>query len=110
MIKFHKVSLEQWLKDCKVIKYDKNGKEENIPLIEGIDKELYNEIQLPKRATKGSAGYDIYSPFHFELEPGETKTHEVYVWVDDARSDDDIEDKIANVKIALEGDAASPNE
>ena len=50
------------------------------------------------------------SPVGYTIEPGETKTHEVYVWVDDARSDDDIEDKIANVKIALEGDAASPNE
>lgn len=72
MIKFHKVSLEQWIKDCKVVKYDKNGKEDIIPLREGADKELYDEIKLPKRATVGSAGYDIYSPFNFELEPGES--------------------------------------
>ena len=72
MIKFHKVSLEQWIKDCKVVKYDKNGKEDIIPLREGADKEVYDEIKLPKRATVGSAGYDIYSPFNFELEPGES--------------------------------------
>jgi len=27
---------------------------------------------LPKRATKGSAGYDFYAPFTFTLKPGET--------------------------------------
>lgn len=36
MIKFHKVSLEQWIKDCKVVKYNKNGKEDIIPLREGV--------------------------------------------------------------------------
>lgn len=34
--------------------------------------EIYNNIELPKRATKGSAGYDFYSPVSFELKPGET--------------------------------------
>ena len=29
-------------------------------------------MKLPKRATKGSAGYDFYSPLDFELRPGET--------------------------------------
>ena len=29
-------------------------------------------IELPQRATKGSAGYDFYSPLSFVLEPGET--------------------------------------
>lgn len=33
---------------------------------------MYNEYSLPKRATKGSAGYDFFSPFSFELKPGET--------------------------------------
>ena len=32
---------------------------------------LYPELKLPKRATKGSAGYDIYSPIEFELKAGE---------------------------------------
>ena len=30
------------------------------------------DIKLPKRATKGSAGYDFFSPIDFELQPGET--------------------------------------
>lgn len=35
-------------------------------------KNMYAEIRLPKRATKGSAGYDFYAPFDFRLAPGET--------------------------------------
>lgn len=33
---------------------------------------LYDEIQLPMRATLGSAGYDFYAPFDFTIEPGES--------------------------------------
>jgi dUTP pyrophosphatase len=36
--------------------------------------EIYHSIQLPKRATKGSAGYDFYSPIDFELKPRQTIT------------------------------------
>ncbi len=32
----------------------------------------YDEIKIPKRATKCSAGYDIYSPVSFTLFPGDT--------------------------------------
>ena len=32
----------------------------------------YDEIKLPHRATKCSAGYDIYSTIGFELPPGES--------------------------------------
>ena len=35
-------------------------------------KELYDSLILPKRATKGSAGYDFYAPFDIKLEPGKT--------------------------------------
>lgn len=42
----------------------------------GTDKaeaeKVYETISLPKRATKGSAGYDFYSPLDFMLHPGET--------------------------------------
>ena len=31
----------------------------------------YEDIKLPKRSTKTSAGYDFISPFAFELAPGE---------------------------------------
>lgn len=34
--------------------------------------EIYDSIQLPERATSGSAGYDIRTPFEFNLAPGET--------------------------------------
>ncbi|MBD5390865.1 deoxyuridine 5'-triphosphate nucleotidohydrolase [bacterium] len=34
--------------------------------------EIYKNIQLPKRATKGSAGYDFFVPFDIELAPGQT--------------------------------------
>ena len=34
--------------------------------------QIYDLIKLPKRATKGSAGYDFYSPIGFTLKPGET--------------------------------------
>ncbi len=34
--------------------------------------ETYNNIKLPRRATKGSAGYDFYAPFDITLKPNET--------------------------------------
>lgn len=33
---------------------------------------VYEGIKLPKRATAGSAGYDFFAPFDFELKAGET--------------------------------------
>lgn len=33
-----------------------------------------DDVILPKRATKGSAGYDFFAPFDFSLSPGETIT------------------------------------
>ena len=35
-------------------------------------KAYYDDLKLPKRATKGSAGYDFYAPFDITLAPGET--------------------------------------
>ena len=61
--KFYKVSLEQFMKDVRgdFPQYT----EEDI-------KDIYESIELPKRATRGSAGYDFYSPFSFSMEPGTT--------------------------------------
>ena len=58
---FKKVSFEQFEKDFK-----KN--------IEGdYDiKAIYDSIKLPKRATKGSAGYDFFAPVEIEIKSGET--------------------------------------
>ena len=35
------------------------------------DKDLYDEYELPKRATKNSAGYDFYALYDIVLHPGE---------------------------------------
>lgn len=35
-------------------------------------RKVYDAIKLPKRATTGSAGYDLFSPLSFKLAPGET--------------------------------------
>lgn len=61
--KFHKVSLEQFRNDWK----------DTFPetLEEKMD-EIYDKINLPKRATTGSAGYDFYSPLDITLKPNET--------------------------------------
>lgn len=61
--KFEKVSFEQFKKD-----YIDCFNEDNEIKI----KEIYNLIKLPKRATKGSAGYDFYSPITFTLKPSES--------------------------------------
>lgn len=37
-----------------------------------FDREGYEDIILPKRATTGSAGYDFFAPYDFELLPGES--------------------------------------
>ncbi len=38
---------------------------------EQFGREGYENIAIPKRATSGSAGYDFYAPYDFELKPGE---------------------------------------
>ena len=63
MIKFHKVSYEQYKKD--ILPYLVDTDEELI-------KEIYNSLKLPKRATKGSAGYDFYAPFDIILQANST--------------------------------------
>lgn len=61
--KFEKVSFEQFKKDFK-------------DCFEGFSdghiESIYEQIKLPKRATKYSAGYDFYTPVDITLAPGET--------------------------------------
>lgn len=64
--KFEKVSYEQFETAWK----DSFSKPSMI--IDKTIKDAYYPIELPQRATKGSAGYDFYSPLSFVLEPGET--------------------------------------
>ncbi|MCI9092826.1 MAG: deoxyuridine 5'-triphosphate nucleotidohydrolase [Coprobacillus sp.] len=60
--KFYKVSYAQFEKAML----------DDFSLNEDEIKEIYNQLKLPKRATKGSAGYDFYTPISFQLNPGET--------------------------------------
>jgi dUTP pyrophosphatase len=55
MRKFEKISFEQFVKDVK------------------DDRMLYDGIELPKRSTKTSAGYDIKSVEDGVIKPGEAK-------------------------------------
>lgn len=61
--KFEKVSLEQFMDGYK----DAFGEcsEEKM-------REIYDALKLPKRATRGSAGYDFFSPQEICLKPQET--------------------------------------
>lgn len=54
MRKFEKINFEQFKKDI----------EDNL--------ELYNSFELPKRKTKNSGGYDIFSLIDYELKPKES--------------------------------------
>ncbi len=61
---FSKVSFEQFLKDYNET-FDYRQSVEEI-------KTIWDNIQLPVRATVGSAGYDFVTPIDFTLEPGKT--------------------------------------
>ena len=64
--KFHKVSIEQFLKDfLKQFPLEAIG---DTAMVE----EVYEMIKLPKRSTSGSAGYDFFAPVGIKLEPYES--------------------------------------
>jgi dUTP pyrophosphatase len=70
MRKFERISYEQFKKDvCD-------------------DKELYESIELPKRSTKKSAGYDIRSIEEGIIKPGEAKVFKTGVKAD--MNDDEV--------------------
>lgn len=61
--KFHKVSYEQF----------REGFLDVFPETEDANlTEIYENLKLPKRATKGSAGYDFFTPVNIVLNPGES--------------------------------------
>lgn len=60
--KFEKVSYEQFKKDFI--------KSAICTCTENEIKDIYDKIQLPKRATKGSAGYDFKMPAPITMEKG----------------------------------------
>lgn len=55
--KFEKVSFEQFCKDVKEFECVKS---------------IYDDLSLPTRATKHSAGYDFFLPYDVTFKPGET--------------------------------------
>ena len=59
--KFHKVSFEQFAEGFADYSTDLE-----------VVRKIYDSIKLPKRATKGSAGYDFFAPVGIVLAPGET--------------------------------------
>ncbi len=61
--KFHKVSFEQFAEGYR----DSFGECD-----EKLIREVYDSLKLPRRATRGSAGYDFFAPIDLSLEPGET--------------------------------------
>lgn len=63
----------------KVAKFEKVSKDLYLKALQEETKwtsadceKIYDAIILPKRATKGSAGYDFYAPYAFTLNPHET--------------------------------------
>lgn len=77
-MRFEKISYEQWeqdyiniyLKDLNYYDF-KNNKQDYYEL-DSLIKESYNNIKLPQRSTKHSAGYDFYTPFCIELSKGQS--------------------------------------
>ena len=63
---FHKVSFDRFLKDSL-----SNGLLSDETSI-STARQVWEKIQLPRRATTGSAGYDFYSPFSFCLQSGQS--------------------------------------
>lgn len=61
--KFHKVSFNQFMQDMQ---------DQFSDMKEWQIREIYEDINLPCRATTGSAGYDFYSPVTFVLDPGKS--------------------------------------
>lgn len=60
----------------KIAKFEKVTRENFINACLSCDAnyDFYDEIKMPKRATAGSAGYDIFAPDNFTLEAGKSIT------------------------------------
>lgn len=80
--RFEKVSEGQFIKDWEDMfgsgsfgqvpaVQDKNGQENEKESEKEKLRRIYGEIRLPRRATRGSAGYDFFLPCPISLEPGE---------------------------------------
>ena len=57
----------------RIARFEKVSQDRFIADSNGVASAMeYDTVKLPKRATKGSAGYDFFSPIDFTLNPGET--------------------------------------
>ena len=74
MNRFGKVPYEQFKKDMLKL----------FSITEESIQDCYQNIQLPRRATVGSAGYDFFSPLPFTIEPKTSVTIPtgIRVWLD----------------------------
>lgn len=61
--KFEKVSFSRFEEGIRDILPELTEKEAE---------DLYHKIKIPQRATKGSAGYDFFTPISIKLKPGES--------------------------------------
>ena len=66
---FEKVSFEEFRKSAANCQQFQSLCENDAQLTKRL-KDTYDNIKLPMRATKSSAGYDFYSPFDFTIKPG----------------------------------------
>ena len=62
---FEKVSFGQYLDDCRKLNPEFSAE---------FIRDSYDKLNLPKRATLGSAGYDLCAPYEFTLKSGEYTT------------------------------------
>lgn len=67
-MRFEKISFKQYCEDCGF------SFEElmELHITREQMQQQYNDIKLPKRGTKLSAGYDLFSPVNFSLKVGES--------------------------------------
>ena len=63
MIKFEKVTYDQYKKDTI-------GEDFQYSLFSEENKKEYDEIIMPRRSTRFSAGYDFFSPRDVSIQPG----------------------------------------
>lgn len=69
MIKFETVSLAQYIADrLEALLTDGKDREEALRQVQ----QEYESIELPRRGTTYSAGYDLRTPADYTLEPGES--------------------------------------
>lgn len=85
---FEKVSKEQYLEDCQgdtyytrtgIVSMREISGSGNVEFSDNFNtfkdmslEQVYDDIKIPVRATKKSAGFDFFAPYDFQLSPGET--------------------------------------